>query len=88
MSVVYQNQSQGGNARLFPRHREPLCSDYHGDVYPCGVVMVFMVVILVLFMVVILVILTGFRETHRDSRAVCVSLVLWCVIWSCEDNSG
>jgi len=36
MSVVYQNQSQGGNARLFPRHREPLCSDHHGDVYPCG----------------------------------------------------
>jgi len=55
---------------------------------PVVVVMVLMVVILVLFMVVILVILTGFKETHRDSRAVCVSLVLWCIIWSCEDNSG
>jgi len=40
---------------------------------PVVVVMVFMVVILVLYMVVILVILTGFRETHSDSRAVCVS---------------
>jgi len=55
---------------------------------PVVVVMVFMVVILVLFMVVILVILTGFRETHSDRSPVCVSLVLWCVIWSCEDNSG
>jgi len=88
MSVVYQNQSQGGNARLFPRHREPLCSDHHGDVYPCGGGDgeyygghggvcgdgdVF---------------LTKFKETHSDSKAVWVSLVLWCVIWSCEDNSG
>jgi len=56
---------------------------------PVVVVMVFMVVILVVMvMVLVLMFLTKFRETHSNSRAVCVSLVLWCVIWSCEDNSG
>jgi len=53
---------------------------------PVVVMMVNIVVLMVVF--VVMVVLTGFRKTHSDSRAVCVSLVLWCFIWSCEDNSG
>jgi len=56
---------------------------------PVVVIMVnIVVVIMVVFVVMVMVFLTEFRETHSDSRVVCVSLVLWCVIWSCEDNSG
>jgi len=55
---------------------------------PVVMVMVNIVVLMVVFVVMVMVFLTEFRETHSDSRDVCVSLVLWCVIWSCEDNSG
>jgi len=55
---------------------------------PMVVVMVNIVVVMVVFVVMVMVFLTEFKETHSESRAVCVSLVLWCVIWSCEDNSG
>jgi len=55
---------------------------------PVVVVMVNIVVVMVVFVVMVMVFLTEFKKTHSDSRAVCVSLVLWCFIWSCEDNSG
>jgi len=59
-----------------------------GMFIPVVVVMVNIVVVMVVFVVMVIVFLTEFKETHSDSRAVYVSLVLWCVIWSCEDNSG
>jgi len=55
---------------------------------PVVVVMVNIVVVMVVFVVIVMVFLTEFKETNSESRALCVSLVLWCVIWSCEDNSG
>jgi len=52
------------------------------------VVMVNIVVVIMVFVVMVMVFLIESRKTHSDSRVVCVSLVLWCIIWSCEDNSG
>jgi len=44
------------------------------------VVMVMVSIVMVIMVFVVMVFLTEFKKTHSDSRAVCVSLVLWCVI--------
>jgi len=67
-------------------------NDHHGNVYPCGGDGEYSggdgVCNGVDIGDGVGCVLTEFRETHSDIRAVCVSLELWCVIWSCEDNSG